>query len=141
MAKWRKAAIDHLPDLRDTIAHADTLMALWIDLRLAFEKAYREPTNEDLIARIYTYATWCLGAPRHGDAGRDPTTAVTAAFYEHIPQSKAARDDMPRWFTPDQVAALRPVFSYHIGEKAFDDLLAYTKHHATRHVSRRAPTT
>jgi hypothetical protein len=70
MAKWRSAAIERLPELRDMISLADSVMALWIDLRLKFEDAYRDPRNDDLIGRIYSYADWCWSAPRQEEAGR-----------------------------------------------------------------------
>jgi hypothetical protein len=60
------------------------------------------------------------------------------AFYEHIPQSKAAREDMPRWFRYDDVARSRSVFAYHIGDREFEDLLRYMKQNEKRYVRRPA---
>jgi hypothetical protein len=80
MPRWRAAAIERLPELRDTIASADSIMLLWIELRMKFEDAYREPRNDDLIRRIYSYADWCLAAPRNEDAGHDPPTAARTCF-------------------------------------------------------------
>jgi hypothetical protein len=136
MPRWRFEAIERLPELRETIAKAESVMSLWIELYIAFEDAYRDPKNEDLIARLYAYADWCLAAPRNADASRDPLTAVVVAFYEHIPQSKAAREDMPRWFRYDEVARSRPVFASHIGEETFEELLAYIKRQSPRFVPR-----
>lgn len=138
MARWRSAAIERLPELRKTIAKAENIMLLWIELHLAFDNAYREPANDDLIARIYSYADWCLSAPRSEDASHDPSTAVAVAFFEHIPQSKAACEDMPKWFSYDEVAKSRSIFSDHIGDKAFDELLAHMKKNAKRFVWRPA---
>ena len=132
MPRWRAAAIERLPELRGLVASADTVMALWIELHIKFEEAYRrEPWNDDLIRRIYAYADWCIDAPRVDDAGRDPFTAVIVAFYEDIPAFVPARDDMPRWFTPQEVAQNKAVFSYHIGDAAFADLIAFM--HKNRH--------
>ncbi len=78
-------------ELRETIAEAETVMSLWIELRDAFDAAYREPRNDDLIARIYSYADWCLSAPRNDDARHDPSTAVVVAFYEHSAVEGGAR--------------------------------------------------
>ena len=138
MARWRSAAIDRLPELREIIAKAETLMSLWIELHFAFDKAYREPRNDDLIARIYSYADWCLRAPHPegADAGHDPLTAVMVAFYEDIPRSKAAREDMPRWFTYNEIAQNRSTFAYHLSDEAFDALLSHMKQHAKRYVRR-----
>lgn len=136
MARWRAAAIERLPELRETIAEAANVMSLWIELHLAFDRAYHNPRNDDLIAQIYAYADWCLNAPPNGDAGHDPPTAVMVAFYEHIPQSKTARDDMPRWFTYDEVARNQPVFAYHIGGQGFQELLSYMRQHKNQLVGR-----
>lgn len=138
MSRWRAAAIERLPELRRTIASADSVMALWIELGNEFQKAYRDPRNDDLIRRIYAYADWCLAAPRNDDAGRDPVTAVAVAFYEHIPDWPAAREDMPRWFHHEEVASSKAVFSYLIGEQAFNELVAFIKSNRHRYV-RRAP--
>ena len=127
MPRWRAAAIQRLPELRDSIVSAESVLALWIELHMQFKDAYREPRNDDLIRRIYSYADWCLAAPRNDDAGRDPATAVMVAFYEHIPTSPAARDDMPRWFHHDEIARSKDVFSYLIGEAAFNELVAFMK--------------
>ncbi len=136
MAQWRRAAIEHLPELRQKIAAADSIMALWIEIHGAFEKAYREPRNEDLIARIYAFARWCWHAPRNEDPGRDPSTAATVAFLEHIPGIPAAREDMPRWFTFDEIAAAKSIFVYSLGEIAYKELLAHmqrNKHQHSKH--------
>jgi hypothetical protein len=124
MARWRSAAIERVPQLRKIIAEAHSVMALWIQLHMKFEDAYREPRNDDLIEQIYSYADWCLDAPRLDDAGHDPLTAVVVAFYEDIPTSPAARADMPRWFRREEIVADKDVFSYHIGEVGFAELLS-----------------
>lgn len=137
MAKWRAEAIKRLPELRRVVAEADTVMALWIELRFAFERAYdAEPPDESLIARIYSFADWCIDAPRNPDAGRDPLTSVAVAFYEDIPTIEPARDDMPRWFSYEEVARNRPVFSYHIGAKEFDALVEHMARNRHRFVPR-----
>jgi hypothetical protein len=137
MAKWRAEAIQRLPELRRVIAEAETVMAAWIELRMAFEDAYEaEPPDDSLIARIYSFADWCLDAPRNADAGRDPFTAVLVAFYEDIPTIKAARDDMPRWFTYDEVARNRQVFSYHLRPEEFDALVLHMARNRHRYVPR-----
>jgi hypothetical protein len=133
MPRWQSAAIELLPALRETIANAENIMSLWIELQREFEEAYGDPRNDELIARIYAYADWCLRAPRAEDADEDRATAVAIAFYEHIPQCKAARDDMPRWFTYDEIAASRSIFAYHIGEDRFRELLEHMKKNKRRY--------
>lgn len=137
MARWRAQALKHLPELRDIITAEDSVMALWIELQSAFEKAYRvDPPNESLIARIYAFADWCIQAPRGPDVGHDPLTAVTTVFYEDIPTLKPARDDMPRWFLYSEVAENRRVFSYMIGDEEFDALVKYMAKHQHRYQPR-----
>jgi hypothetical protein len=135
MARWRAAAIERLPELRHVIATADSVMALWIELRLSFEQAYRE-NNESLIARIYSFADWCVEAPRAFDAGRDPFTAALVGFYEHIPGIPEARKDMPRWFRSSEVSENKQVFAYLIGEQAYQDLVSYLEKNQHRYVPR-----
>ncbi len=139
MAKWRAKALEHLPDLRKAIASAEDVFALWSELSYAFERAYQmEPPDESLIGRIFSFADWCLAAPRHPDAAHDPTTAVIVAFYEDIPTFKPARDDMPRWFRYDEVANNRPVFSYHIGDEEYDALVKHMAKNRHRYQPRRS---
>jgi hypothetical protein len=112
--------------LRQAIDSAKDVMALWGELFFAFEEAYRtEPRDESLIARIYSFADWCLEAPRGGDAGHDPFTAVIAAFYEDIPTIPQAREDMPRWFTYAEVAESKEVFGYMLDPKEYDKLVRF----------------
>jgi hypothetical protein len=137
MARWRAAAIEHLPTLRHVVASADSPMALWIDLRLAFERAYEaDPRDEALIAGVYAFADWCVQAPRRPDAGHDPLTAVVVAFYEHVPAFAPARDDMPRWFRHADVAQNRPMFAYHVGDEAYGKLVAFMGKNEHRYLTR-----
>ncbi len=126
MARWRAEALRRLPELRSAIDSAHQIMAFWIDAGEAFRRAYAEqPPNESLIARIYSYADWCLNAPRVSDAGHDPSTAVVVAFFEHVPTIPAAWRDMPRWFTFAEIAESKAIFSYHLSEIEFESLLAH----------------
>jgi hypothetical protein len=124
MAKWRAAATERLPELIDEINAAPNIMSLWIELHLHFKVAYREPQNESLIARIYSYADWCMNTRHNSDPGRDPSNAVGVAFFEHIPDDPAARAEMPVWFTPDQIRLLRSLLVYRFGDAAYEQLLA-----------------
>ena len=126
MALWRAEAIERLPELRKTIESGDSVMRLWIDLLYDFDKAYeREPRNESLIARIYSFADWCVAAPRGPDASHDPLSAVAVCFYEHVPRQKRSRDDMPRWFLASEVEFGRSTFSYLLEPEEFVDLLKH----------------
>jgi hypothetical protein len=134
MARWRAEAQKLLPELRKAIDSSHEIMALWIEVRLAFERAYeRRPRDESLIERVYSFADWCASAPRGADAGQDPLTAVITAFYEDIPTHLAAREDMPRWFTYDEVVDGKAVFSYHLGEEGYRELLEHMRRNRGRY--------
>jgi hypothetical protein len=140
MAVWRREALQRLPQLRDTINSAPEIMALWIELRLVFERAYEMlPRDDSVIASIYSFADWCMNAPRAPDAGHDPATAVVVAFYEHIPCHPAARDDMPRWFRVAEITQNKEVFARHIGQECFDQLVAHLRANRNQFVERQRP--
>jgi hypothetical protein len=110
---WRRVAAEMLPELLDVIREAENPYLLWIDLRFAFEDAYREPRKRSLIKRIYAFADWCEQQPRGDTAADDLLTCVTVCFYEHIIQIPDAAADMPNWFTEAEFDLMRPVFRYH----------------------------
>ena len=65
------------PDLDGEILEFADPGLFWCDLISEFELAYAEPRNEDLIKRIYEYATWCLECGERSDrADRDLTSCV-----------------------------------------------------------------
>ena len=106
--------------------YADTAGMLWIDLCLEFERAYQEPRNEDLITRIYAFANWCLNQDDEGP--EHLPTIVCTHFLEHIPTWPAAREDMPRWFTREEVIGMREIFSYLVGEDEFQKIIKLYRH-------------
>jgi hypothetical protein len=137
MARWRAEAIKRLPELQKVIASSDSVLALWAELFYAFEDAYRaDLPDESLIARIYSFADWCVEAPRGRDASHDPVTAVTVCFYEMVPTCRPARDDMPRWFEYSEVAENKQVFAYMIGDEQYGELLKYMAKHQNRYQPR-----
>jgi hypothetical protein len=115
--KWRAIASEFLPTLKDEFACEDdpaTPMQLWIEVWQHFEKAYMEPRDEDLIRRVYAFADWCELQDQDPDtsAGNDLPTCVIVCFYEHLPANAKSREDMPRWFTLNQVDQMKDTFSY-----------------------------
>ena len=121
---WHFQAQEMLPELTDKIAGADCAMGLWVEIHFAFDTAYNEPRNDDLIRRIYGFANWCMKQPRSNNAQDDLFTCVIVCFYEDIPTNKAARTDMTRWFTLQDVRQNKEVFSYHLSAAEYEDLLA-----------------
>jgi hypothetical protein len=96
---------------------------LWIELTAAFMQAYKEPRNEDLIARIYQYAEWCCCQPSGKTAEDDFGSIVCVSLYEDIPTSPEALEDMPRWFSREDVILMKDTFSYMVGKEGFHKIL------------------
>ena len=127
MSLWRRIAIEKLPELQCKIANGGSAYNVWLELHDEFNRAYSvEPRNESLISRIYEYAVWCSRQPHNADL----RTAVTVCFYETLPLDIVVRGDLSRWLSPDEFAALRPVFGYHLSESEIkrlaEDFIAET---------------
>jgi hypothetical protein len=64
LENWLVKAQDLFPELQDFLFadhFHDTPVALWTDLDYLLHTAYEElPVNDDLLGRIYDYASWCL---------------------------------------------------------------------------------
>lgn len=71
----------------------------------AFIPAYSEVKNEEVINRVYAFSEWCLAV--------DPLTkdlvagglrsAVHVCFYEAIPSAPHALQDLPNWFSFEEI--------------------------------------
>jgi hypothetical protein len=121
--EWGREAFKKFPELIDRFDFVQSPHELWFELRDAFEEAYREPRNEDLISRIYSYANWCCAQPEGKTAEDDLGTCVCACFFEHIPELPAALEDMPRWFSRSDVLLMKEIFSYMVGEDGFQRII------------------
>jgi hypothetical protein len=121
--EWGREAFNRFPELIDRFDSVESPYLLWIEIRMAFEDAYKAPRNEDLISRIYAYADWCCEQPEGATAEDDLASAVVVCFYEHIPESPEALADMPRWFKLSDVCLMKETFSYMVGEEGFQRIL------------------
>ena len=125
MSAWKRIALEKLPEYRGVIDAADNPMALWIELHLKFEDAYRaEIPTDDLVRRFFDYARWCRQSPGEGGHLSDAGTAAVCAFYEHLPKHAGIRRDLPRWLTRAEFFDLREAFRYHLSEQEFADFEA-----------------
>jgi hypothetical protein len=122
MKEWQEVAMKMLPELQSEIIGSETPMSLWVEIPYYFDEAYEEPRNESLIERIYQYADWCLDQDKGETAEEHLPTCVVTCFGEHIPTCKAARDDMPRWFSFEEVMANKYFFEYLLTEEEFEEL-------------------
>ena len=127
---WGKQAFERFPELIDRFECVASPYQLWFELTDVFQQAYKAPRNEDLISRIYAYADWCFSQPRSATAEDDLSTCVCTCFYEHIPESPEALEDMPRWFSRSDVLTMKETFSYMVGDDGFQRiLLTYERLH------------
>lgn len=122
MKEWQHIALQMLPELHSEIESAETPVSLWLEIVFCFDEAYENPRNEDFIRRVYGYADWCLMQPGGETAEEHLPTCVCTCFWEHIPTLKAARDDMPRWFTFEDFMANQHFFKYLLSDREFEDL-------------------
>jgi len=122
---WLEEAKQRFPEFSTLFREnkCDTPYLLWFELRDQFHKAYEPPENANLIQRIYDYADWCCDQPQGETAKDDLATCVAVSFFEHIPESERALEDMPNWFTLKDVTEMKAIFSYMIGSEGFTRIL------------------
>ena len=122
MKEWQVVALQMLPELQSDIETAENPMSLWFEIVYAFDEAYEDPRNDDFIKRVYGYADWCLEQPQGETAEEHLPTCVAICFWEHIPTNNAARDDMPRWISFEDLILNQHFFKYSLTDQEFDDL-------------------
>jgi hypothetical protein len=135
---WKSTASDLFPELRERFTDADTPYLLWFELLAAFEAAYDEvPPDESMIARIYQFCDWCIEAPGGETAADDLCTCAIVSFLEHVPEHPAAREDMPRWLSYEEVAESETFFAYHLGHAGFEELKRHMRKNQHRFIGRK----
>jgi hypothetical protein len=117
MSAWRRKAIELLPAMKSVVEHADSPMALWIELNLTAASAFEaQPIDDGTLRSIFAYARHCWGAP-----DGDVSTAVVVAFFENIVSSPQARADLHRWISQAEFDGLQEPFRYHLSAEAFNE--------------------
>lgn len=128
MQEWQVKALEILPEIKEDILESENPMYLWIMIVLAFDDAYEEPRNESFIKRVYDYEEWCLRQDEGETADEHLPTCVVTAFWEHIPTNQAAREDMPRWFSLEEILTNQHFFGYFLTDENFKYLVdSYSK--------------
>jgi hypothetical protein len=128
LENWLVKAQELFPELQGFLfadhCH-DTPVALWIDLDYLLHTAYEEqPVNDDLIGRIYDYASWCLEQPETEGSETDLSGNVAFCLIDSIAFEKHASDDLYRWMSSESFDGFEELFRYHLSPeqyKAFRD--------------------
>jgi len=131
MSAWRRVALAKMPKCRRQIEKADNIMMLWIDLWLEFERAYQGTMDEELIASVYSYASWCLAHSNNSDL----QTAAIVRFYEHLPRNEAIRKDLPNRLTRADFLGLKEVFKYFLSEEEHREFVSEFLEQADRRLT------
>lgn len=113
MSKWRRQALEKLPECRRLIDGAGNPMALWIKLLEECRAAYHT-RDLDKISRIFEYAWLCLDA-----TDNEMVTAVALGFYEDLPRDPEIRGDLPNRLDQEQFDAVSDLFRYHLSPDKF----------------------
>lgn len=107
MSAWRRKAIEALPEMKKTVDAAWSPMALWIELRGAFETTV-ERGDMAMARRIMDFARYCLGA-----RDNDVATAAALGFIEHLHDAEAVRAALPQLASRQELAEWAPLLGYH----------------------------
>ena len=120
MDVWREKAAEVLPELLEEITTAESPMNFWMEISLRLEDSYSLGTpNDDLIARIYKFAFWCLNQPQTNSPETDPSSAVAVSFIENIPLHPRTAEDAHRWLTIDDFEGFESLFRYHLEDDQY----------------------
>jgi hypothetical protein len=123
---WLSKALDMFPELAEDFERSDVSPgSFWIELDTALHFAYEEePSNDDLIGRIYDYAAWCFAQPQTDDVETDLASATAVGFIENIPLHLKVSRDLYRWMSVESFLGFENLFRYHL-----DTEDAYRKFH------------
>ena len=115
MSAWRREVLSRLPEFRDVIEQADDPMALWVELFIPFEHAFRAG-DHDLMRRVFQYAAWCLDTAT--DKATDASTAAWCAFYEDLPGVPGLVDQLPQFLPWERFLRVEAALCESLDEKA-----------------------
>jgi hypothetical protein len=122
LENWLIKAQELFPELQSFLLvdhFHETPMALWIDLDYLLHTAYEElPVNDDLIGRIYDYASWCLDQPDTQGSKTDLSGTIAFCLIESITFEKQASDDLYRWMSSESFLGFEDLFRYRLDTEA-----------------------
>jgi len=123
LADWLAKALECFPELLDGTfqnRYYDHPGDLWIDLRSLLWMAYENQANsDDLIGRIYDYATWCFEQPQTKDVETDLSSATAVGLIEDIPLNPRVSGDLHRWMSVESFEGFKSLFRYHLSDEAY----------------------
>jgi hypothetical protein len=114
---WRELAIQHLPQLRETICTATSHVDLWQRFKELLAEAGVGESRRAEVASVYDYAWWCVAIS--GD--EDLAAEVGTYFYEDLPVFEEFDEQMPLFVSPSQFQRLESYFRYCLNDGEFAD--------------------
>jgi hypothetical protein len=118
---WQTRALKLFPELHNKISENTSGPAsLWIDLFNALVDAYeQEPVDDDLIGRIYDYASWSFQQPDTGDVKTDLPSAAALGLIESLPLDQNVSQDLYRWLSSESFDGFEALFRYHLTDEEY----------------------
>jgi hypothetical protein len=119
MSTWRRKALELFPDLRNEIQHGEaTIYTVFFVLRPRCHRAHLAQDVAEL-QKIYDYAEWCFR-----QKAKDLWNAAGVAFYEHLGDEAATRDEMHLWVKRDIFDDVAGLLEYMMKQDDFANVRA-----------------
>ena len=112
MSTWRRKAIECLPELKKEFGRDKaTIYEVFSEMISAAVKAHLEKDKEKL-QKIYGFAEWCFQ-----QKDKDLWNAAGVAFYEHLGDHEATRNEIHLWVKPNIFTAIRGLLELRLDSK------------------------
>jgi hypothetical protein len=117
LAAWRRRALATFPELRVEIQRPEfTIYSLFFEL-LPMVRSAHERDDGETLRRIYGFAEWCFS-----QKAKDLWNAAGVAFYEHLFDEKAYRDDILSWLSPHVINGCWGLWEARLTRSHFEEL-------------------
>lgn len=113
--RWRDLALQHLPELEQLIAEAESRVDLWQLFKERLSDSGIHDARSSETASIYTCAWWCV----NDSDDEDMIAAVEAYFYEDLPVYSDFEEQLPQFISPQQFERLETSFRYRLSDDEF----------------------
>lgn len=108
MTGWRAKAAETLPELSVVLDGGWSVHVFLGELHELVRDAHRTG-DEDIIARGYRFAYWCLSAPE-----KFLSNAAAVSFYEHVFDDWEMRHEAAGHLSPDVATQVRPLWEWRL---------------------------